>query len=244
MKPFIGINVDMETSGKKEFASVQSNYFDAVVKAGGVPVLIPPMPDDALAVVLSKLDGLMLIGGSDYCPTHYGEKQHPTVHLMEKRRDDFDLRLVRKAVAESTMPILGICAGCQALNIALGGSLIQDIPDEFPQSPVVHAAQKNCWEIGFNKHSVKLTDGSKLAVIYGSTTIDVPTSHHQAVRKPASAFRPVALAEDGVIEAIENPEHKFLLGVQWHPERDYEGNKRLFEAFITAASPVAAAPVR
>jgi putative glutamine amidotransferase len=245
MKPFIGINVDIESKGNKELAMVQTKYSDAVVRAGGVPVLLPPMPDDALSIALSKIDGLMLIGGSDYAPSNYGDKsQHPSTSLMDKRRDEYDLRLVRKAVAETALPILGICAGCQALNIAMGGSLIQDIPDEFPKSDIVHSAQKNCWEIGFNKHSVKLLEGSKLHKIYGKDMIDVPTSHHQAVRKPASAFRPVASAHDGVIEAIENPEKPFLIGVQWHPERDYEGNAELFTAFVAAARRSTAVPVK
>lgn len=245
MKPIIGINVDIHVIGQKQQAVTQSNYFDAVIKAGGIPVLIPPMPEEDLDYLLSKIDGLMLIGGDDYSPSLYGDaKQHPTVVLTAKNRESHDMLLVRKAVALSTIPILGICAGCQALNIAMGGSLVQDIPDEFPDSHVKHSAVKGCWEIGFNKHTVKLTQPSKLATIYGSSTVDVPTSHHQAVKKPASAFRPVAFADDGVIEAIESPEHPYLIGVQWHPERDFDGNKRLFDSFISAALRANAVPVK
>lgn len=238
MKPFIGINLDIQVQGHKQEAVIQSNYFNAVLKAGGIPVLVPPMPDAELNELLAKLDGIMLIGGSDYSPSLYGEEQNPTVVLMQKVREDFDMRLAHKALNDMSIPVLGICAGCQVLNIAGGGSLCQDIPGEFPQSHVMHKAQDGCWEIGFNKHVVKLSPQSKLATIYGVDTIDVPTSHHQSVSKPASAFHPIAFAEDGVIEGIENPEKPFLIGVQWHPERDFDTNRRLFEAFIAAAARV------
>lgn len=244
MKPVIGINVDV-TEGPPEEARVQALYFDAVRKAGGVPLLIPPMPDADLKIALARLDGLMLIGGYDYCPSKYGEnldeetKTKLNVELAHERRQDFDFTLMGLALQKQALPILGICAGAQLLNVELGGTLITDILHELPESNVLHAS-KNGWQDGFKRHEVVLEEKSAIAAIYKSTRIDVPTSHHQAVDKPGRGLTIAARADDGVIEAVEMEGRKFVIGVQWHPERDFEGNRSLFEAFIQQCSvPVA-----
>jgi putative glutamine amidotransferase len=244
MKPVIGINVDV-TEGPPEEARVQALYFDAVRKAGGVPLLIPPMPDADLKIALERLDGLMLIGGYDYCPSKYGEnldeetKAKLNVELAHERRQDFDFTLMGLALKKQALPILGICAGAQLLNVELGGTLITDILHELPESNVLHAS-KNGWQDGFKRHEVVLEEKSAIAAIYKSTRIDVPTSHHQAVDKPGRGLTIAARADDGVIEAVEMEGRKFVIGVQWHPERDFEGNRSLFEAFIQQCSvPVA-----
>ncbi|MCC7531752.1 MAG: gamma-glutamyl-gamma-aminobutyrate hydrolase family protein [Candidatus Melainabacteria bacterium] len=244
MKPVIGINVDV-TEGPPEEARVQALYFDAVRKAGGVPLLIPPMPDSDLKLALERLDGLMLIGGYDYCPSKYGEnldeetKARLNVELAHERRQDFDFALMGLALEKQALPILGICAGAQLLNVELGGTLITDILHELPESNVLHAS-KNGWQDGFKRHEVVLEEKSAIAAIYKSTRIDVPTSHHQAVDKPGKGLTIAARADDGVIEAVEMEGRKFVIGVQWHPERDFEGNRSLFEAFIQQCSvPVA-----
>lgn len=244
MKPVIGINVDV-TEGPPEEARVQALYFDAVRKAGGVPLLIPPMPDADLKIALERLDGLMLIGGYDYCPSKYGEnldeetKAKLNVELAHERRQDFDFTLMGLALQKQALPILGICAGAQLLNVELGGTLITDILHELPESNVLHAS-KNGWQDGFKRHEVVLEEKSAIAAIYKSTRIDVPTSHHQAVDKPGRGLTIAARADDGVIEAVELEGRKFVIGVQWHPERDFEGNRSLFEAFIQQCSvPVA-----
>ena len=164
MKPIIGINVDIE-GGPAQEAIVQGNYFHAVQRAGGIPILIPPMPDDDLNEVLSRINGLMLIGGDDYDPKHYNEKPTSKVKLAASSRDDFDIRLIQRSVVASNLPVLGICAGAQALNIGLGGSMYQDIPSDFPDSKVRHSSS-NGWESGWHHHIVTLDAKSKLAEIY------------------------------------------------------------------------------
>lgn len=242
MKPIIGINVDV-VDGPPQEAIVQSNYFKAVLQSGAIPVLVPPMPDDDLALLLKQLNGLLLIGGKDYNPSHYKEAACEKTSLTSATRDDFDMRLVQKAIVGSNIPVLGICAGCQALNIGLGGSLVQDIPSEFPDSKVQHSSP-NGWEKGFHNHAVKLKAGSKLEKIYGKAELSVPTSHHQSVRRLGAGLQPTAHAEDGVIEAVEYDGKPFAIGVQWHPERDFEGNRKLFEEFVRHAAGVTAAATR
>jgi putative glutamine amidotransferase len=240
MKPIIGINVDV-TDGPPQEAQVQSTYFTAILKAGGIPILIPPMPDDDLNTILRSINGLMLIGGNDYNPAHYKEAACEKVKLTAATRDDFDMRLVQRAVVGSNLPLLGICAGLQALNIGLGGSLIQDIPSELPDSKVQHASPRG-WEVGFNKHAVKISPDTKLASIYQKEEVDVPTSHHQSIRRLGAGLKPAAYAHDKIIEAVEYEGKPFVIGVQWHPERDFDGNKKLFEEFVKHAAAVSAAP--
>jgi putative glutamine amidotransferase len=239
MKPLIGINVDITRSSPEE-ASVESHYFKAIETAGGIPVLIPPMPDDDLNELLPRLNGIMLIGGRDYDPKHYHEQATEKVKLLSPLRDDFDLRLIQRAVVGSNIAVLGICAGAQALNIGLGGSLIQDIPTERPDSSVQHSSASG-WERGWHEHVVHLEPKSKLASIYPQLSFEVPTSHHQAIKRLGAGLSATAHADDGIVEAVEYKDKPFAIGVQWHPERDFESNKRLFSAFIDAAthSPVA-----
>lgn len=236
MKPVVGINLDIYGESPK-IGKIQAFYYDSISKAGGIPILIPPCSDADLADLLKRIDGIMFIGGDDYCPSTYGEKKHDSVELAHEERIDFDFRLLHIALGDLSMPILGICAGCQLLNIGLGGSLIQDIPSVFPDSHVKHSAGADPWKEGFNKHKVILEAGTKLAKIYGGIKeIDVPTSHHQAVSRVGEGLRQAALADDGVIEAVELPSHPFVIGVQWHPERDYEGNEALFTTFVQACA--------
>ncbi len=233
MKPIIAINVDIEKNPARD-AVVQTNYFQAVQKAGGIPILLPPMPEEDLKAIFARINGLLLIGGADYDPKHYDEEPTEKLNLLSPVRDAFDLRLVRFAT-QLDIPILGICGGSQLLNIGLGGSLIQDIPTSVPGSNVQHSS-KNGWEDGWTKHEVKLEAGSRLHKIYQCERVNVPTSHHQAVKRLGDGLKATAHADDGVVEAVELPGKPFVIGVQWHPERDYEGNNRLFAAFIEQAA--------
>lgn len=236
MKPIIGINLDI-TKGPPTEAKVQALYFEAVQKAGGIPVLLPPMPDKELKSLLTRLDGLMLIGGLDYCPSSYGEnlsdedKRELNVEVTHEIRQDFDFRLVKQAIEHTRIPILGICAGCQLLNIVLGGTLITDINCELPDTTVKHASP-NGWQEGFNRHDVRLEPDSIVRSIYKTDRVEVPTSHHQSVRTLGRGLKPTAYADDGIIEAVELEGRSFIVGVQWHPERDFKGNRRLFEEFV------------
>jgi gamma-glutamyl-gamma-aminobutyrate hydrolase PuuD len=234
MKPIIGVNVDVSSSGKPCLASIQCNYYESIQRAGGIPVLLPPMPDGDLDQLLRQLNGLLLIGGLDYTPSKYGEESHETVRLCDPAREEFDFRLVDRTINKTDIPILGICLGAQLLNIALGGSLIQDINSEIPDTDVIHQTEDG-WKNGFNKHHVILEPESHIAKIYNAKSLNVPTSHHQAIKKIGHGLTVAAHADDGVVEAVELKGRPFTIGVQWHPERDYEGNKVLFQHFIQAA---------
>jgi len=231
-KPLIGINLDIKDKAKDDVphAQIASTYYDVITKAGGIPVLIPPMPDRALKPLLSKLGGVLLIGGNDYSPLLYDDHCHPAVKLVHAQRQEFDLRLAKLLLRRKDLPVLGICGGCQLLNIAGGGTLIQDVPSQVGTEVKHHRADTE-----IPRHDALLERDTLVRSIYGRRVVSVITSHHQAVKGVAIGFVPTAYAADGVIEAIEMPSRRFLLGVQWHPERDYDGNARLFRAFIRAA---------
>lgn len=232
-KPIIGVNLDLEGVEHKE-GTISVLYYEAIKKAGGIPLLIPPVSKADLQEILPKLDGIMMIGGADYPPSLYNKETEPKTSIMEKERSDFDVELTKTALATPDMPILGICAGCQVLNIQPGGSLIQDIPTHQPTSKVMHASHDG-WKKGFNKHEVTFETDSKLGAIY-KAPLAVPTAHHQCIDKVAPGFRVVAKTADGLPEAIEKVGDRFVVGVQFHPERDYEANKALFAELIRVAA--------
>lgn len=232
-KPIIGINLDLEGAEHRE-SKISVLYYEAIKKAGGIPVLIPPISGADLREIVPKLDGIMMIGGADYPPSLYNKDTEAKTSIMEKERSDFDVELTKTALATPDLPILGICAGCQVLNIQPGGSLTQDIPTHHPESTVMHASRDG-WKKGFNKHTVTFEADSKLGRIY-KAPLSVPTSHHQCVDKVAAGFKIVGRSADGLPEAIEKTGSKFVVGVQFHPERDYEANKALFAELIKYAS--------
>ncbi|HEY9676932.1 MAG TPA: gamma-glutamyl-gamma-aminobutyrate hydrolase family protein [Drouetiella sp.] len=231
-KPLIGINLDLDGTDHR-VNEISVLYPEAIKKAGGIPVLLTQMPADDLKELLPSLDGVVMIGGADYPPSMYGKEPHSSVSLMEKERSDFDFALTKAALETSDMPILGICAGCQILNIEPGGSLIQDIPSHQPNAKVMHASPDG-WKKGFNRHEVQFEKDSKLGKLYPAP-LSVPTSHHQCIENVASGFRVVAKSTDGLPEAIEKTGDRFVVGVQFHPERDYEANKQLFAELIRNA---------
>lgn len=230
VKPVIGINTDV-VGGKPGSYRILPDYVSAVKKAGGIPVLIPPMADEDLSTLIGQIDGVMMIGGNDYPPSLYEQAPHQSVVPMEDERANFDIAIVREVLKNGRIPFLGICAGCQALNIGAGGSLVQDIPTRYADSKVSHSGPRG-WQVGFNKHVVKPEPGSALASFIGNTGLNVVTSHHQSVDRVGEGFRVAARTEDGVIESIESKDRDFIVGVQWHPERDFETNQKLFNEFI------------
>lgn len=233
-KPIIGINTDVE-GDKPEISSISSPYVNAIKKAGGIPILLPPMSSDDLSALMAHIDGVLMIGGADYPPSLYKQDQHTSVSLMHPNRTEFDMILAKTVLEDKTLPFLGICAGCQAMNIAGGGSLMQDIPSQKPDSKVKHSSPHG-WKVGFNKHAVELEKDSKIASSLGKTNLEVVTSHHQCVDKPATGFIVKAKSPDGVVEAIEKEGDRFVVGVQWHPERDFDTNQKLFEEFVRQAA--------
>ena len=236
-KPIIGINCDIDGE-KPRLINLSAPYVQALKKVGAIPVILPPMSEEDLTAILGKLDGVLMVGGADYPPALYGQKNEPKTVLMDEERWRFDVLLAKTVVDKTKLPFLGICAGSQALNISRGGSLIQDIPTKLPEMKVAHAS-KDGWQKGFNKHEVNFAKLTKLKGIYGIDKLSVPTSHHQCVDKVGDDLQIAATADDGMIEAVELKGKRFVVGVQWHPERDFSANQQLFKNFISAAQEIA-----
>jgi putative glutamine amidotransferase len=210
------------------------DYLESVKRAGGEPVVLANSDDPSQA--LDGVDGLLLTGGLDVDPARYGETPHPTTEPAPDR-DAFEIPLSREAVKRD-VPLLAICRGVQVLNVAEGGTLIQDLPSEHP-SQVPHSITQPKNAIA---HDVAIGPGSRLAsLLPGSTSravCDVNSRHHQAVDKVAPGFVVSAVSPDGVVEAIERPASTFCVGVQWHPENFWRTGEfdELFRDFVTAAS--------
>lgn len=233
-RPLIGLTLDAEQAGgysKYPWYALRQNYTAAIASAGGLAVALPH--DAGLAdAYLDRLDGLIITGGAfDVDPALYGEAdRHHTVEL-KSGRTSAELALLQQAI-ERDLPVLGICGGQQLLAVALGGTLIQHIPDSIPGA-LPHEQSTSHYEPG---HLVNVLPGTMLARIVGSPSMQVNTSHHQAVRSPGRAAVN-AIAPDGVIEGIEDTSKKFCLGVQWHPEYLIDpGDLRIFAALIAAAN--------
>jgi putative glutamine amidotransferase len=207
-------------------------YTDAVQKAGGVPVLLPPNQVNP-GRIFDVIDGLILAGGGDINPELYGDLSHPMVYSVNAERDQFELSLAKLAFT-GKIPILGICRGMQMLNIASGGDLVIHVPDVYG-TDIMHRIDEPTSPI---EHDIKIEANSRLAKITQTTKISVVSWHHQAVGNVPSDWRIAAFAPDGLVEAIEYKSHPWILGVQWHPEMSPKDaiNARIFQAFVEAAT--------
>jgi putative glutamine amidotransferase len=231
MTPLIGITT-YEPNARLHY-ELPAVYAEAVRLAGGIPVLIPP-GEVQLDALLARLDGLILSGGDDVDPAYYGGVNHPKVFNIHRERDEMEIALARLVVAQD-FPTLCICRGVQVLNVALGGTLIEHIPDE-PFTTLAHHRTETNADLAL--HDIAVTPDSRLAQVMGATHLHLETWHHQALRAVAPTLNTVAVAPDGIVEAVEKSDHPFLLGVQWHPERaaaSLPTQRRLFEALIAAA---------
>lgn len=232
--PVIGITASPRTTvvADRELRTeaVTEFYVQTLVQAGAVPVILPvhgPLSE----AVLDWLDAVALTGGGDIDPTLYGQEPRPELYGLDSVRDRFEIDLVRKAI-DRDLPLMAICRGHQVLNVALGGTLVQDLEAQRPNS-LAHR-QAEAWEEP--SHSVTIEPHSRLADLVGPELV-VNSMHHQAIDKPAPDLRPVARAADGVIEAVEATDRLFVLGLQWHPEylgADHRGFA-LVKAFVDAA---------
>jgi len=214
---------------------MKSAYRDALVAAGALPVHLVPLPQEGLAQVIDRLDGIVLTGGLDINPATYGEDPHPTVALLPRERQEFDFAVAREALRRR-VPLLGICLGAQELNVVLGGSLVQDIPSEV-EGQVTHR-NREPEAIRQGAHPVTLVEGTLLAQLYERQTFNVTSLHHQAVERIGEGLVVAARSPDGVTEAFVHPQHPFLVGVQFHPELQHEPeglHAPLFQAFVDAS---------
>ncbi len=228
-KPVIGITTYSRDEDGKFF--LPGNYVDAVRRSGGLPLLLPHGESDPQDLV-DILDGLILPGGGDLDPSTYGGRAHETMYWIDAERDDMEIDLARRAV-KMGLPTLGICRGTQVLNVALGGTLIEHLPDEVGDQTEHRAPPRKPV-----RHRVTVQSGSRLARIMGHLEFDADSWHHQALRRVVPSLRVVARAPDGTIEAVEMPDHPWLIGVQWHPELSASTDpvqQRLFHALIEAA---------
>jgi putative glutamine amidotransferase len=215
---------------------INQSYVRALVGAGCAPLLIPLLEDeDRLRAIYERLDGIVFPGGADVAPGEYGEEPVGNLNVVEVPRDRTELTLARWA-SEGDLPILGICRGQQLLNVALGGSLYQDLRAQGATS-VEHSDADGRARTDL-VHRVRLDPESRLAQLLDETVVEVNSLHHQAVKRLAGPLRISGRSDDGVIEAVESGAHRFLIAVQWHPEEidDLPWVRRLFSAFAAAAS--------
>jgi putative glutamine amidotransferase len=233
-RPAIGITIGYD-GRRRDLHTLRQDYVRSVERGGGLPlVLVPGGPGD-VGDILDRIDGLVLSGGSDIDPSLYGEAPHPKLGRVIRERDDFELALCREALRRDR-PILAICRGHQVLNVARGGTLVQDIPSVVVAG-VDHDARSERWE---RSHEVRVLQGTRLREILGRETVAVNSFHHQAVDRLGEGLVVSARSsEDRVVEAIEMPDRRFVVGVQWHPESFWnrpDGFGALFRALVLAAT--------
>ena len=232
-KPVVGITTyltrAMWGAWDMEAALIPADYVRAVERSGGAPLLVPPGAD--VDATLAVVDGLIFSGGSDLDPELYGDRAHPETDGVVRERDDFELELMRAALARD-VPVLAICRGSQMLNVALGGGIEQHVPDRVGTD--VHKQTAGV----FAEHGVDVSPDTRLAELLGDRQ-EVKSHHHQGFGELGDGLREAARAPDGTIEALEDPSRRFTLGVLWHPEAGEDA--ALFDALVEAAAAYAAA---
>jgi putative glutamine amidotransferase len=232
VKPMIGVNVDFRASRKDSpsFCFLHSGYCDSLQKAGAIPIMISPTEDEAdIERVLNMLDGIVFIGGADLDCRRDGYMLHPSMRLMDPRREDFDRRLM-DMVAARRMPVMGVGAGMQLLNVSQGGTLFLHIPEDMPKAiPHFDAMDPN------HRHALEIEMGTVMERVYGEGEIRVNSSHHMSVDDVAPGFMVTARCPDGVVEAIESTiDGWFAVGTQFHPESESASalDLGIFEQFV------------
>ena len=241
MRPLIVVTTTLAPAGTHNLPSVRLNtqYLTAVEEPGGAAVLLTPAHDLASVERLVEVaHGLVLTGGEDVDPALYGQTPHPTVTGVHRRRDDVEIAALHAALARG-MPVLAICRGVQLLNVALGGTLYQDLPSQ-REGQLVHEQEA---PVSHRWHHATVLAGSGLEAIFGSRELFINSFHHQGIDVLAPALEATVWAEDGLVEGVEGKDYPWLFGVQWHPERgeaespadERDPDRRLFWAFVDAA---------
>ena len=235
MKPIIGITTyqSKNVHGHLIVALMQS-YVHAIMQAGGVPVLIPSMiAEDGWGALYSRLDGILFSGGGDIAVERFSGDPHPRVDDVDLERDSVELKMLQ-ASASDGKPFLGICRGAQVVNVGFGGTLYTHIPDQLPNA-LDHAYPGNRRTVLV--HEVKIEEGTHISEILGEPIVRVNSLHHQGLKDIAPALRVAGHAPDGLVEAVELPDHPFGIAVQWHPEMltDQLPTRNLFRKFVEAA---------
>jgi putative glutamine amidotransferase len=229
-RPIIGITAELEAARWRtwirEAVVSPVSYTRAIERAGGTPIVLPPVPASSIPGLIGRIDGLLVSGGRDVDPALYDEAAHGQTDEPDHRRDRFELLITRAAI-EAGLPFLAICRGMHILNVARGGSLIQHLPDQLGNDS--HRPDP----VKMTTHDVQISAGSKLGHALGETVAHVPAKHHQGINRIGSGLLRVAWTQDQVIEALELQGHPFGIGVQWHPEEGEDA--RLFEALVNAA---------
>jgi putative glutamine amidotransferase len=236
MKPLIGIttNQSKNVNGQATIMLMQS-YVNAVIQAGGVPVLIPSLiTEDGWDAVYYRLGGILFSGGGDIGLEFSPGEPHPRIDDVDLNRDSIELKMAQAAASDGK-PFLGICRGCQVVNVALGGNLYTHIPDQLPNA-LDHSYPGNMRTVLV--HEIKIDEGTQIAEIFGEPIIKVNSLHHQGLKDIAPSIRVAGHAPDELVEAIELPDHPFGLAIQWHPEwlMDQEGTRNLFRKFVQASN--------
>lgn len=232
--PLVLVTATTEVVRDRSRVRVNEAYTRALAMAGLVPVVLPPLHPSVATTVLENVSGLVITGGEDVDPAHFGQPAHPATGAPHAARDACELALARAAF-ERRMPTLSICRGAQVMNVALGGTLVQDIPSQHP-SDVQHDLSARRTE---RVHAIDIDAGSALADIVGATQITVNSSHHQSVGRVADDLRITARSVDGIVEALEpRAAGWWMVAVQWHPEEltgtPDDWDRRLFGAFAQA----------
>ncbi len=237
-KPIIGItSSDRTTEAGVVFHELKQEYTAAIIAAGGIPVVLPvaTASDGDISELVAALDGVVLSGGGDLDPQRYAPDQPDLSHGIDPKRDVFELALLSQLIAQAK-PFLAICRGCQVLNIAMGGDLIQDIATQLP-AVGKHDYFTDKFAPDKLVHNIQALPGSLLARLVGTEPVHINSRHHQAIAHLGSGLTVSAQAEDGIVEAVELDGHSFGLGVQWHPESLVGSTdmQALFSGFIAAA---------
>lgn len=230
MKPLIGITAMSEfRENGKSFTALNSTYKDAVLAGGGIPILLPINDPEYAEEIVQHLDGVIFSGGEDIHPLFYGEAPVLRLGLLTPQRDRWELELFKKA-REKQLPLLGICRGCQLINVAMGGTLYQDIDSQVPGVNGHHPSGIKGDEV---YHHIRINSSSELQKIFSAEKLGVNSFHHQSVKELGTGLVASAVSEDGIVEAFEyfHMEKEYIMGIQWHPEAMIGRHREFIELF-------------